>query len=86
MCRCPFVDADRVVRDVVVADHEDVRQLLDLAVSDSLAELFDRADDIDPEARRTQASGDIVRVVGVDLGHRKDRTWVGASHAGKAPA
>src|SRR5215216_8057426 len=46
------VDADRAGGDVVVADHEDVRQLLELAAADALAELLARPDDVDAPAGR----------------------------------
>ena len=81
------IDPDRPGGDVVVADDQHVRDLLQLGAADPLAERIVSGDDVDAAADRSDARR---RPLGVLLvGGRRPAaraTCTGASHVGKAPA
>ena len=82
------VHADGAVLDVVVADDEHVRHLLDLGPADARAERVGvRVDQLGPEALGLQAVDDLgARTSSWRSATGSTVTCTGASHAGNAPA
>ena len=81
------VHADRAGGDVVVADDQHVRDLLQLGVADPLAELVVGVDDVDPAAgRRGAGRRPCSAYSSWAVATGSTRTCTGASHVGNAPA